>query len=133
MSQNNEFVRSEQEEVIAPELPHPSAHYIPRVDIYETTDEMVVLCDMPGVKPGNVDVQFERGKLTVTGRVANRSMSGRLLEQEYGIGDYSRTFAIAPEVETEQISAECCDGVLTLHLPKKESAKPKRITVVHAE
>jgi HSP20 family protein len=133
MSQINEFVRADREAAIAPEAPHPAAHFIPRVDICETADEMVILCDMPGVKPSDVDVQFERGRLTVSGRIADRPMNGRLIEQEYGTGNYSRTFAIAPEVETTSITAESCDGVVTLHLPKKESAKPKRISVVHAE
>jgi HSP20 family protein len=51
------------------------------------------------------------------------------LNEEYGVGDFYRSFAIAPEIAGDNISAEYCDGVLTVHLPKQERAKPKRIAV----
>jgi len=51
------------------------------------------------------------------------------VEEEYGVGDFHRSFAIAPDIDAGKISAEYRDGVLTVHLPKQERVKPKRIAV----
>jgi HSP20 family protein len=103
--------------------------FTPRADILETTEELRLLLDMPGVKPDDVEVQFERGELTVHGRCAPREKSGRLLAAEYEVGDYYRAFLIGQEVDAEKINAELKNGVLTVHLPKSASAKARRIAV----
>jgi HSP20 family protein len=122
-------VKKEAAEVTAPEATRGGIHYTPRVDIYESADEVVLQCDMPGVKPPDVDVRFEKGELSLYGKVQPRQAPAEYLNEEYGIGDYYRSFAIAPEINTNKISAEYRDGVLTVHLPKQERVKPKRIAV----
>jgi HSP20 family protein len=99
------------------------------VDIYETAEEVVLLCDIPGVKPADIDVKFDKGELSLHARVMPRSETAQFLAEEYGIGDFYRTFAISSEIDSEKIVAEIRDGVLTIHLPKQEKAKPKRIEV----
>lgn len=102
----------------------------PLVDIFETDNEFVVLGDFPGVKENDVDVRFEDGTLNIRARVADRPMTGkRPLSQEYGIGDFERSFRIGDGIAVEQISAELANGVLTLHLPKIERVKARKITV----
>jgi HSP20 family molecular chaperone IbpA len=64
---------------------------------------------MPGAKPADVDVKFERGDLSLYGKVAPRP--AELRAAEYGIGDFYRTFAIAPEIDSDKIAAEFSDGV----------------------
>jgi HSP20 family protein len=93
----------------------------PRVDLVETENEFLVLADMPGVKPENVDVRFEKGELTVHGR---RPGVG-----EYEQTNYHRVFAVADSVAADKISADLKAGVLTIRLPKVEAVKPKRIAV----
>lgn len=104
--------------------------YTPYVDIYETADELLLLAEMPGAVPDSVDVNFEGGELTISARVEPRQPAGTLyLLEEYGAGDYFRTFRISEAVDASRISAELKHGILTLHLPKVEAAKPRKIAV----
>jgi HSP20 family protein len=116
-------------EVSAREATRDGRYYTPRVDIFESADEVVLQCDMPGVRPQEVDVRFEKGELSLYGKVQPRQAPAEYLDEEYGVGDFYRSFAIAPEIDADKISAECRDGVLTVHLPKQEKVKPKRIAV----
>lgn len=103
--------------------------FTPRVDIYETPDQVVLECDVPGAQANDIDIRFERGELTVNARVAPRKRPGKYLAEEYETGDFYRTFSINSEIDSEKITAECREGVLTLHLPKLEKARPKQIVV----
>lgn len=105
--------------------------YRPNVDILETADELRVMADMPGVKPDEIDIKFENGTLTIYGVAERKEVfkDGDFLLREYGIGDYYRAFEISEQIDTDRISAEYQDGVLTLHLPKVEAAKARKIEV----
>ncbi|HEY1188489.1 MAG TPA: Hsp20/alpha crystallin family protein [Gemmata sp.] len=93
----------------------------PRVDILETEHEFVVLADVPGLKPDDVDIRFEQGEMTIHGR--------RQTTREETPIAYHRSFAVAETIAADKISAELKDGVLTVKLPKTEAVKPKRIAV----
>jgi HSP20 family protein len=123
------LVKKEAGETAAPEATRGGIYYTPHLDIYESADEVVLQCDMPGVKPQDVDVSFEKGELSLYGKVQPRQSPAEYLDEEYGVGDFYRSFAIAPEIDSDKISAEYREGVLTVHLPKQERAKPKQITV----
>ena len=129
MPETNALVNKEAGEVTAPEATRGGIYYTPRVDIYESADEVVLQCDLPGVKPQDVDVRFEKGELSLYGKVQTRQAPAEYLDEEYGVGDFYRSFTIGEEVDAAKISAECRDGVLTIHLPKQEKVKPKRISV----
>jgi HSP20 family protein len=103
--------------------------FTPRFDICETENELVLYGDLPGVEAGDLDVRFEDKELAIHGKVAPRQADHRRLRDEYGVGDFYRTFAVGEAVDAAKISAELKNGVLTVHLPKAESAKPKRIEV----
>jgi len=129
LPETNALVKKEAGEVTAPETTRGGIYYTPRVDIYESADEVVLQCDLPGVKPQDVDVRFEKGELSLYGKVQPRQAPAEYLDEEYGVGDFYRSFTIGEEVDAAKISAECRDGVLTIHLPKQEKVKPKRISV----
>ena len=101
----------------------------PRVDVLETEDEVLVLADMPGVKPDEVDVRFEKGELTIHGRRAAGHADRESHLREYEATNYFRAFAVAETVAADKIGAELKNGVLTVHLPKVEAVKPRKITV----
>jgi HSP20 family protein len=104
--------------------------YRPNVDIQEKADEFVLVADLPGVKPDEVDIRFEQGELTVRGRVNPRYNEGtKFLLNEYGLGNFYRTFHVGDQVDSTRIRAEFRDGVLALHLPKVEAVKPRKIAV----
>jgi HSP20 family molecular chaperone IbpA len=104
--------------------------YRPPVDIVEGKDELTLWADVPGTAPGDVDVKFEDGTLTIHAKVNPRYEEGtEFLVSEYGVGDYWRTFQIGETIDASKISAEYGAGVLTLHLPKTEAIKPRKINV----
>jgi len=104
--------------------------YQPNVDILERRDELVVLAEMPGADPDQIDVNFESGTLSIHGKVRERLPENTsFLLREYGIGDFYREFRVGEVIDSSRITAEYIDGVLTLHLPKVEAAKPRKISV----
>jgi HSP20 family protein len=104
--------------------------YRPNVDILERDDELVVLADVPGAVGEKINVDFAEGILSVYAPVDGaRGTSREYLAQEFGIGDYHRSFRVSEQIDPSRITAECVDGVLTLHLPKAESVKPRKIAV----
>jgi HSP20 family protein len=113
-----------------PEQTRSGRIFRPDVDIIERADELVILADMPGVTSDDIDINFEDGTLSLLGRVSSdRVQREDLLLREYEVGDYYRTFRISEQIDASRISAEMANGVLTLHLPKAESAKPRKIKV----
>ncbi len=106
-----------------------SVTYSPRFDVWESDDELVLYGDLPGVAAEDLDIHFENGELKIYGKVAPRNTNVELLYGEYGIGDFHRSFSASESIDTEKISAELKNGVLTVHLPKREAVKPRRIEV----
>jgi HSP20 family protein len=103
--------------------------FTPRVDIVETDAELTLFAEIPGVRPEDVDLRYEKGELVLHGRVKPSAPRGPLLLQEYEEGDFYRAFTISESIDAGRISAECKNGVLTVHLPKVESTRPRQIAV----
>lgn len=104
--------------------------YRPNVDIVDRGEELVVLADVPGATADRISVDFEDGMLTIHAKVEPRQQEGtEYLLREYDVGDYWRTFQVSEAIDSTKISAEYADGVLTLHLPKAEAARPRKIAV----
>lgn len=102
----------------------------PAVDIVESTEELVLTADMPGVDEGSVEVTLEQDVLTIEGRMANETLAGYALGfHEYDQGDFRRVFTLATEIDRDHIAAHVTNGVLRLVLPKAEPAKAKKIKV----
>jgi len=104
--------------------------YIPLTDIYDKKDGLVVVSDMPGVDENSLNIQLEKGVLTITGHVPEQERKGyQLLYSEYDSGDYQRSFSISDEINSEKIDAAIKNGILTLNLPRAEKAKARKIPV----
>ena len=116
-------------EVVTVERTRSGQTYSPRFDIWETDEELILYGDLPGVSVEMLDIQFEKDVLTIHGKVAPRHNDLQFLGGAYGIGDFYRTFTIGETIDSEKIAAEMHNGVLTLHLPKTEAVKPRRIEV----
>ena len=103
--------------------------FVPRVDIYETNEGIVMLADMPGVDESAVDITLEKSVLSINGFVDPvKPESYSLAYAEYRTGDYQRSFRISNEIDQDNIEATMKDGVLRLYLPKAEPTT-KKITV----
>ncbi len=127
---NPRMAKSQAGEESSTESTRAGVCFRPNVDIVERPEELVVLADMPGTRSEGTEVDFEDGTLTIHGRVAPRHTEGtEFLLREYNVGDFYRTFHVNEAIDTNNITAEYADGVLTLHLPKAEAAKPRKIHV----
>jgi HSP20 family protein len=105
--------------------------WAPAVDIYETENELVVKADLPDVDEKDLDVRIEDNTLTIRGeRKFEKSVSeDNFLRVERAYGVFSRSFSLPNTVNAEAIKAEYRNGVLNVHIPKREESKPKQIKV----
>jgi HSP20 family molecular chaperone IbpA len=104
--------------------------FTPAVDIFEHDETTVIVADMPGVAPDDVDVTLERQVLTLRGKVRPTAPEGyRRLSSEYRVGDYIRVFTLSDEIDQTKINASFQNGVLRLELPRSAESKPMKITV----
>ena len=100
--------------------------FVPRADIYETDDNIVVVADMPGVDEKSVDITLENDVLSINGYVEPRSPENYdLAYAEYREGDYQRRFTISNQIDRDKIEATVRDGVLRLLLPKSQPTTKK--------
>ncbi len=107
------------------------ADWTPSVDISETEVEYLIKTEIPDVKKEDVKVTVEDGVLTIQGqRKQEKEEKGTKYHRiERSYGSFVRTFSLPDVIETDRVKAEFKDGVLNLHLPKSERAKPKAIEV----
>jgi HSP20 family protein len=104
--------------------------YRPRLDITEDANEFTILADMPGTTAEGVQISFENRALSIRGAVSPRQRGEvEYLAHEFGIGDFDRELLLSDAIDAEKIFAGYERGVLTIHLPKSEKAKPRRIPV----
>jgi HSP20 family molecular chaperone IbpA len=103
--------------------------FSPRFDIVETETELQLYGDMPGVPQQDLDVRYENEQLLIHGKVPNRNEGRRFVREEYGVGDFHRTFTVGEAIDTEGITAELRNGVLIIRLPKTKELRPRRIQV----
>ena len=104
--------------------------YVPRADIYETSDNIVVVADMPGIDENSVDITLEKNVLTISGYVEPEAPENLSLAfAEYEVGDYQRSFTLSNQIDQANIEATVKNGVLRLHLPKAGPAKARKIAV----
>jgi len=112
-----------------PETTRNARYFSPRVDIFENDSELLLFADVPGVKPQDIDLRYERGELILRGKVEPPEHPGQPIFEEYESGDFYRVFQIHETIDASKIEAETKNGVLTVHLPKQEAVKPKQVQV----
>lgn len=108
----------------------PRATAVPAADIYETETGFTLIADIPGADKASIDVQLERGTLTVRARSAFTSPAGaELLHGELRPIDWARTFTVNEDVDPDGIDASYGDGVLTIQLAKSRRAQARKVPV----
>lgn len=112
------------------EMRSQSRYLTPAVDIFETNEALVLVADMPGVEKKGLEINLEKGVLTLNGEI-KLAKKGQLLFHEFSPDNYYRQFKLSEGIDMEKASAEFNNGVLTLTMPKAESAQPKRIEIKH--
>lgn len=103
---------------------------IPLIDIHETPEGLVLEADVPGASEHTLTIHLEHNVLSLRAGVEPPDVEGaRLIQQEYPLGDYERSFILSDEVDRATISAELKNGVLRISLPRAERARTRRIDV----
>ncbi len=105
--------------------------FLVRFDVKEIKDAYVLKADMPGVKEEDLDISLNGNLLTIHGkREAEAKEEG---EQYYAVersyGTFSRSFSLPDSVDGEHVTADLRNGVLTVHVPKRPEAQPKKIAI----
>jgi len=102
----------------------------PPVDVIEDATGITLYADLPGVPRDKLHLQVEAETLTIEGELDLEMPEGvEATHAEVSLGRYRRVFTLSRELDTEKVSAELRNGVLTLRIPKAEHAQPRRIEV----
>lgn len=129
---SNTMEIQQQEDVPAEEMERTRSRrvFIPKADIYETDNEILVLADIPGANEKTVDITLEKNVLSITAYVEpTRTGEYDIVYAEYEEGDYQRSFRLSDEIDRDKIEASVSDGVLRLRLPKAKEAATRKIAV----
>jgi HSP20 family protein len=105
--------------------------WTPAVDIHETDDGFVIKAELPGVSKDDVSIDVHQNTLTLRGQRKHEAevVNERYHRVERAYGTFQRSFVLPAIVDQDKVQATYKDGVLELHLPKSEAAKPKRIAI----
>ena len=101
----------------------------PSIDVHASDDEVVFVCDVPGIKQDDLEVTLENHVLTVKG---TRRFDGKENEQVMlgrAYGSFNRSYTLPEYVDDQNLTAHLADGVLTIRIPKQAKAKPKKIQI----
>jgi HSP20 family protein len=108
----------------------PSQPVAMPIDAYRRNDEFLVQMDLPGVDPDTIDLTVEKNALTVHAQRGRPGIEGvELIMAERPQGSFSRQLFLGEALDTSEIQAEYRDGVLTIHIPVAEEAKPRKVKV----
>ncbi len=118
-----------------PFVSRPSVAFAPQFEVKETKDAFIFKADLPGVEEKNIDVSLTGNRLSVSGlrEEEDRSEGENFFAYERAFGSFTRAFTLPDGVDSEQVSADLKDGVLTLHIAKKPEHQPKKISIKVAE
>ena len=109
-----------------------SAGVYPLVNITEEKDTYYVRAELPGIKAEELDISIANNNLSIEGehKITTNDENVKYHRREREPGKFSRTISLPAQIDSSKAEAKCSDGILTVDLPKAESAKPKQIKVV---
>lgn len=108
-----------------------TSQWVPLVDIKEEGDRFVLYADLPGVDPQDIEVQMDKGMLTIKGERQSEAIaeSERFSRVERRHGSFHRRFALPDSADPDGITASGHNGVLQIVIPKRPETTPRRIQV----
>jgi HSP20 family protein len=125
---NREIEAREKAELVTEDT-RPGLVFRPDVDILEQPEAFVILADMPGANEETVDINLDKGVLTLDARPASEPETGSTRYAEYRSGGYHREFRISEDIDRAGVTAKMKNGVLELRLPKSAESQPRRVAV----
>lgn len=108
-----------------------TSQWMPNVDIKEEPSRFIILADVPGVEPKNIEVKWENGVLTIKGekRYENEEKGADYFRRERDVGTFYRRFSLPDTADSEKISAVGKHGVLEITIPKIQKSQPRNIEI----
>jgi len=108
-----------------------TSDWVPAVDIKEDKDSFLIVADIPGVDPKDIEVHMENGMLTIKGEKESEKKEQRegYKRVERSFGSFYRRFSLPDSADAEKISAKSNHGVLEVRIGKKEEVQPRKISV----
>lgn len=112
-------------------LGEPAAGVFPLVNVTESSGNYYVRAELPGVKPGDMDISVTGTSLSISGerKMPPEDEKANYHRREREAGKFSRMINLPGQIDTSKVEAHFTDGVLTVELPKLEAVKPKQITI----
>jgi HSP20 family protein len=111
---------------------HPDS-WTPPIDVYETDDRYVIAAELPGLAREHIELALEDSRLTIRGQRIDRTASGgdviHFHQVERGHGAFARTFEFASKIDTDAVSADLTNGVLTVTLPTAALPPARKLEV----
>jgi HSP20 family protein len=102
----------------------------PPINVFGDGDGIVVRAEVPGVEPSAIDVQIENRTLTISGERREPARNkGSYHRRERRYGKFSRSLQLPDRLDSEQATAECRHGLLTVRIPQRAEAKPRQVKV----
>jgi HSP20 family protein len=104
--------------------------FTPEIDVRTTADNIVLVCDVPGIKREDLDVTLHNRVLTIKGSRKYESKNAEQVVLGRSYGTFTRSFTLPEVVDEAKLSADLTDGVLTISIPKQPKAKPQKIEIL---
>ena len=102
----------------------------PPINVFNDGDDFVLVAELPGVKKEDLDVQVRGDTLRIQGKkTIAYDENASAHRRERAAGQFDRTLTLPADIDAAKVAAEYRDGVLTLRLPRAESAKPRTVTI----
>jgi HSP20 family protein len=104
--------------------------WTPALDLYQTTDDVVAVVELPGMRKEDIEISLHDGMLTIGGERKDETPEGqKTARSERVVGKFRRSISLPTRVDANKVNATYKDGILTVTLPKAEEVKPKQIQV----
>ncbi|MCW8918887.1 MAG: Hsp20/alpha crystallin family protein [Gammaproteobacteria bacterium] len=126
-----EQMRREMDRMMGEENAASASDWVPAVDIKEDKERFIIIADIPGIAPKDIEVHAENGVLTIQGERESEKREEKQgykrIERSYG--NFFRRFTLPDSADTDKISAKGENGVLTITIPKRAEIQPRKIAV----
>lgn len=101
----------------------------PAIELRSNDQAFLLLCDLPGLKPDDVEVRIVDHVLTISGARKFEAAPQEQVVLGRAYGAFEKSIRLPNDVDEDALTADMADGVLTVRLPKHEKAKPRRIAI----
>jgi HSP20 family protein len=102
----------------------------PPINVFQQGDDVVIVAEIPGVKKGDLDIQVKENRVRISGNRATEIEEGASVHRRERVaGSFDRTVAVPIEFDPDGVRAEYREGILAIHLPRAEHAKPRTVAI----